>query len=276
MVPFVSRRFLRCWSVLLALAASSLSAQVVVTSYVETGNLPANDDNHSAAVSLGFSINFGGSTYSQTYVSNNGYITFGSGSGDYTPVAFDANYAAGGSPGLPIIAAFMSDVDTRGANSGIVAWGTGLVDGRAAFVAKWPSVGEYPYTANPNSSNSFEIVLVDRSDTGTGNFDVFFNYMSLNWDNGGAVAGFHNGSTTSPLFYQLPGSLTEGAFLPSGANDLTLASNTNSAGDILLQARNGAFLSVGTIAAIPEPSTYALMAVGGGLLLLAARRRRRA
>jgi len=255
---------------LAALATTAVHAQVV-TSYVETGNLPANDDNYSGAVNLGFTLNFGGATYSQTYVSNNGYITFGGGSSNYFPVPLNASYTD-----LPIIATFFADVDTRGAQSGIVSWGTGLVDGHAAFVAKWPSVGEYYYENNPNSSNSFELVLVDRSDTGTGNFDVFFNYLSLNWDNGGAVAGFHTGTGANALHYQLPGSLTEGAFLADGAYDLVFATNTGAAGNILLQAREGGFLQVTPVTAIPEPSTYALMALGGGLLMLAARRRRRA
>lgn len=251
---------------------AGLSAQVVVTGYTETGNLPANDDDYSAAVNLGFSINFGGTTYTQTFVSNNGYITFGSGSGDYYPEPIDANYVTAGEPGLPIIAAFFADVDTRDAQSGIVSWGTGTVDGKAAFQVKWPSVGEYG--TEVFSPNTFSLILVSRTDLGVGDFDVFFNYTNITWDNGNAVAGFHNGSTTSPVFYQLPGSGTEGAFLNGGSNPLYLSSNTGSAGAVNFQARTGGFVSIPAITAIPEPSTWALFALGIGLLGLASYRRR--
>jgi hypothetical protein len=254
------------------LGAAALSAQVVVMSYVQTGSLPANDDHHSGNTnelgeSLGFSIDFGGTTYTKTFVSNNGYISFGQGSSNYSPYSLNASYE-----GLPIIAAFFSDVDTRDQASGIVTWGTGLVDGKAAFVAKWNTVGEYG--AEDFSPNTFEIVLVSRSDTGAGNFDIFLNYETITWDHYGAVAGFHNGSSTNPLFYQLPGSLEEGAFLDSGTNSLTGFTNNGAAGDFLLSARDGGFLGVAPIVAIPEPSTYALLLLGGGLLWLGARRRR--
>lgn len=63
------------------LCATGLSAQVVLSNYTQTGSLPAGDDNFSSAVSLGFTINFGGASFTETYVSNNGHITFGTGSG---------------------------------------------------------------------------------------------------------------------------------------------------------------------------------------------------
>lgn len=251
----------------LGLAAASAPAQVIVTGYTETGNLPRNDDDYSPAASLGFSMIFGGTTFTQVFVSNNGYLTFGEGSGQYYPSPFNADYS-----GLPIIAAFYSDVDTRNPAGGIVSWGTGLVEGRSAFTAKWDRVGEY---SNGSSPNSFSITLVSRSDLSAGSFDLYFTYGTITWDHGSAVAGYHTGSSGNPQYYMLPGSMTTGAFLDGGTNSLATWTNTGTSGGYLLQSRGGVMLTPATV--VPEPATVALL--GGGLLIVAAgawRRRRRA
>jgi hypothetical protein len=260
------------------LGALLLPAQVVISGFTQTGSLPANDDDYSSAVSLGFTLNFGGVSYSQTYVSNNGYITFGQGSGDYSPSALNSQYS-----GDPIIAAFFSDVDTRSPNNGTVTWGTGTVDGKAAFAVKWNQVGEYPASSHPGSSNTFEIILVSRGDLGAENFDVHLNYGSMNWDHAdsnefGAVVGFHNGGNSTnqrtAVFYQVPGSGTPGAFLDNGTNSLKSSTNTGTGGLLSFSARNGGFSEIAQFVAIPEPSTWTLLALGAGLLGLGWIRRR--
>ena len=253
-------------AVFACLLLGSVARAQVLISFTETGNLPRNDDGYSAPIDLGFSINFGGTSYTQTFVSNNGYLTFGSGQGDYTPDVFNADYL-----GLPIIAAFFSDVDTRNELSGIVSWGTTTVGGNAAFVALWPNVGEYSFGPG---GNTFQIVIVSRPDLGVGNFDLQINYGSITWDHSAAVAGFHTGgSSTTKTFFQLPGSMQEGAFLDTGANSLLTSSNTGAPGGILFQSRDGGFLEVAPVLAIPEPSTWALMMIGGVSAIWFARRR---
>lgn len=247
------------------LMAVALQAQVIVTGFTETGNLGRNDDNFSGPVELGFTVNIGGVNFTQTYVSNNGYITFGGGSGDYTPDALNAGYT-----GLPIIAGFYSDIDTRNPSTGIVTWGTGTVDGRAAFVVKYPNVGEY---SNGAGGNSFQIILVSRPDQGAGSFDVFFDYQQITWDHGAAVAGFHNGNSQNPQFYEVPGSMQSGAFLDTGTNSLANLTNAGDLGNYLLQSRGGNLQT--PFAVVPEPSTYALLAMGLGWIGVTLYRRRR-
>src|SRR6266545_2675327 len=92
--------------------------------------LAGNDDGSTGAVNLGFTLNFFGTSYSQVFVNNNGNITFGSASSQFTPSALT------NSGQTPRIAAFFADVDTRAGNS--VTYGTGTVDSHAAFAANWP------------------------------------------------------------------------------------------------------------------------------------------
>jgi len=258
-----------------ACAVCAGEAQVVVVGFTETGNLPPNDDHYTTTpVALGFTINFGGTSYTETFVSNNGYITFGQGSGVYWPDPIDANYVSNGSPGLPIIAPFFADVDTRDPLSGIVNWGTATVDNRPAFVVNWNNVGEF--AAQTFSPNTFSLILVSRPDLGAGDFDVFFKYGSMTWDHENAVVGFHNGSPTTPLFYQAPGSGVPGALVNGGPNSLFASTNIGATGSILLQGRSGGFAAVAPITVIPEPSTVVLLGLGLGALALFARRRRAA
>src|SRR5262245_34551322 len=86
-----------------------------------TSPLAGNDDGSAGPINLGFSVNFFGVTYSQVYVNNNGNITFGSSSSQYTPTALT------NSGQTPRIAAFFADIDTRATSP--VTYGTGTVDG---------------------------------------------------------------------------------------------------------------------------------------------------
>jgi len=96
------------------------------------------------------------------------------------------------------------------------------------------------------------MILIDRSDTGTGNFDIEYNYNSIRWEAGdvsGGVGGL-GGSSTAVMGYavngtirQWPGSLVAGAFLDGGPNSLVAipggpASNTV-AGRYIFAVRGG-------------------------------------
>ncbi len=190
------------------LAAGPAGAGTVVSGF-DASTVPACDDCSTDAQPLGFSANFFGTTYTNTFVSNNGYVTFNSGQGSYTPTGLTASYL-----GQPIIAAFYADVDTRGA--GTTKYGTGTYAGNTAFGVTWTGVGYYG--AHTDKLNTFQLILVNRSDVGAGDFDIFFNYDQIQWETGdasggsgglggvSAAAGYANGSGDPGTFAQIDGS----------------------------------------------------------------------
>ena len=46
------------------------------------------------------------------------------------------------------------------------------------MVFTWDSVGVY--AQNATTTNTFQLVLIDRADAGAGNFDVQFRYEDIN------------------------------------------------------------------------------------------------
>ncbi|HSU04983.1 MAG TPA: nidogen-like domain-containing protein [Acetobacteraceae bacterium] len=217
-----------------------------IASGFNASQLPRNDDDASGAVPLGFSADFFGPTYSSVFVSNNGYLTFGTPETAFTPTGLGASYSLG----VPIIAAFFADVDTRNPGSGVVTYGTGTFAGHAAFGATWPAVGYF--FEHADKLDTFQIILTDRSDTGAGNFDIYFNYGSIQWEtgdfNGGvnglggvsASAGFNAGTgNAAGTFSQITGSLTNGAFINGGPDALASTTNDGVPGQFLFLVRGG-------------------------------------
>ena len=179
----------------------------VIRAGFSSSSLPADDDNSSLSVSIGFTINLFGTNRNSCRVNNNGNITFNSPLDDYTPNPLR-------DLGFPIIAPFWADVDTRGELSNATTYGSGTINGRLAFGVNWIDVGYF--FLKDDKLNSFQMVLIERSDTGSGNFDIEFNYARILWetgdhlDSGGesglggipARAGISNGSTrTVELLY---------------------------------------------------------------------------
>lgn len=257
--------------------AQPAMASVIVPGF-DTSSFPANDDGATGAIALGFTVNYFGVDYVQAFVSNNGYLTFNSGQGTYTPSGLGAGYT-----GQPIIAPFFADVDTRGTGSGLTTYGTGTFDGHDAFGATWVDVGYY--SGQTNKLNSFQVLLVDRSDVSSGDFDIYFNYDKIQWETGGAsggsnglggtsaAAGYNAGTGAPDTFGQLAGSLVNGALLDGGPNSLVANSNIGVDGRYLFTVRNGSVTVPTTPGAVPEPATWAMMIAGFGLAGAALRRR---
>jgi hypothetical protein len=162
-------------SVLTAPAATAASSAVLPG--FDSQTFAGNDDG-STGVTLPFTISFFGHSYTSAWLNNNGNLTFDQPLSTFTPYPLSDQ-------GPAMIAAFFADVDTRVGNT--VTYGTGTVDGHQALGVNWPSVG--CYNENDSVRNNFQLLLINRSDVGAGDFDIEFNYDQIQWDSGQASGG---------------------------------------------------------------------------------------
>jgi hypothetical protein len=220
------RRSLRALISAIALSFAWVGgATAAIEPFALPGALSPSDDQSSAAVDIGFPINFFGVTHTQLFVNNNGNVTLGAPFGPFLPVPLAGTQQA-------IIAPFFADVDTRAAGSGIVRFGTppGRPD---LFVVDWIAVGYF--NQHDDRLNSFQLILQDLSAVPgfvPGDFRIVFNYDRILWETGdgnsgtnglggkSARVGFSNGSGQPGTFFELPGSGSNGSFLDGGTHSL--------------------------------------------------------
>jgi len=211
-------------------------------------------------VSMGLVLNFLGVSFNQTYINTNGNITFDAPLSTFTPFGLTA-------ASRQIIAPFFADVDTRNPASGVVTFGNGTFDGHNAFGVNWIGVGYF--NSHADKTNSFQLLLVDRSDTGAGNFDIVYNYDNISWETGDASGGsgglggssarvgFSNGTGLPGTSTELAGSAIDGAFINGGVDGLTTHSfNSDVLGRYILPARNGTIITT-----VPEADSFMLLGV---------------
>lgn len=247
-----------------------------IVSGFDSNTLAPNDDSSDGPVNFGFTANFFGIEHNQLYVNNNGNITFDSSLSTYTP--FDLT-----STGRQIIAPFFADVDTSSAGEA-VTYGTGTFGGRDAFGVNWIDVDYYNSSPSHTNRNSFQLILVDRSDVAAGDFDFIFNYDQIQWEAGeasdsdpdglggdSARVGYSNGTGDAGTFFELAGSAVNGAFLDGGPHALiSNRLNSDTDGRYVFSARSG---GVDNPVQVPEPGSLALLGIGLAGLGFVRRRR---
>ncbi len=217
------------------------------------------DDGGSERARLGFRINFFGVNYDSVWVNNNGNLTFNSSYSTYTPYLIQQNT-------IPMFAAFFADVDTR-TYGDVTRYGQGTLqiapgNVRNIFCINWINVGCFALS-NASIVNSFQMIIIDRSDIAPGDFDLEYNYDKIIWEAGQAsggnelglggttaVMGWSNGTSS---YYCHPGSLQVGAFLDAGPRSL-IRNRLNSTVD----GRYIFFVRNGVVVDLLGPQTFSI------------------
>ncbi len=215
-----------------------------------------NDDGFSGPISLGFTLDFFGNTYSEFWANNNGNISFTAGISSFTPTGPQG-------AAQPIISPFFGDVDTRNVNSGLMYLRNDIAD---QIIVTWDQVGYY--NSNADLLNSFQLVLRGSDyvvPVGEGNIGFFWNTME--WETGDASGGINGfGGTPAAVGFGdgagngviLESSLTHG--ISGVVNNQMIWFNPN------LEPISSSRVTV------PEPGTMLLMGIG--LIALVIRRRK--
>lgn len=262
MLPIPYAKLTLASALLFALAAPVQAGAIHDVAKFTDSTLAANDDGSTALQDIGFSLNFFGQNFTQLYVNNNGNVTFDFSLSTYTPFGLIGTTRE-------ILAPFFADVDTRGSGSGVVQYGQDTIGGRNVFGVNWIDVGYYNRATN--KLNSFQLIITDRSDIASGDFDFEFNFDKIEWETGSATSsggvdglggnsarvGWSNGAVQSE---ELPGSAINGALLDGGPNALISGSRlSNIPGQYIWEVRNG---QVQPPSGVPEPATLALLGLG--------------
>jgi len=238
---------------------------------------------------IGFEINFFGNTYSKFAASPDGVLHLT----DRNILAHvDASYA--------YITPFSHFPQYNAEISMTLTYGNMVYNNHTAFTVNWVN-DHYLSGATDPLRNSFQLVLVDRSDVGAGDFDFIFNFESIQWDTDTGSPSYPFGSffgygTSTPDWGTGFGvdeygySTNPYGFPVLDSSQLPYNSlNSDVAGRYIFEVRNGivtnplplyapfpgAFSGVITPLAttMPEPETWAMLLVGLGIVTGVARRR---
>jgi nidogen-like len=209
-----------------------------------------NDDGFRGPIDLGFSLNFFGTNYTQFFINNNGNVSFGNGIDAFVPEGPTGATS-------PVISPFFGDVDTRGANSGVVHFSQLANED----IITWDHVGYF--SSHDDKLNTFQLVLRGPGfAVPSGEGQVGFFYTDMQWDTTDtsqvAAIGFGDGSGNSVVL--------QGSTLPGTAN---LTQNHHIWFDL---SDSGVPVTPPPVSGVPEPGSVSLVLAGAGGLLLAGRK----
>lgn len=136
-----------------------------------------NDDGYTTAIALPFTFNLYGTSHNEVYINNNGNLSFGSGFSSFVASGFPV-------ADFPMVAAYWADVDTRGANSGLVYYR--VTDHE--IVVRYNSVGYF--AMGDDLLNDFQIILSDGTSTLVpAGQNIAFCYGDMQWATSGSGSG---------------------------------------------------------------------------------------
>jgi outer membrane autotransporter protein len=146
--------------------------------------VPRNDDGstqYSITPVMQQGMNFFGLNASQIWLNTNGNITFNQSLGTFTPSGIT------GTTGIPLIAAFWADVDTRtpannGRESAPIYLDLDTVND--VITITWSGVNYF--SRHGDKQNFFQMQIYDR---GNGDFDIVYRYQDIQWTTGDASGG---------------------------------------------------------------------------------------
>lgn len=256
--------------VALCLAGPGVVQAGAIVPGFNANTLARNDDDSTAAVPLGFEVNLFGTRTSQVFVNNNGNVTFDARLSSFTPFNLLQTRQL-------IVAPFFADVDSSSAGDP-VTYGSGSYEGRPAFGVNWVNVDYFFSSATHTRRNSFQLILVSRSDRAAGDFDIVFNYDQIQWETGeasgsnaeglggfSARAGYAIGAGAPGSAFELPGSAVNGALLDGGPNALVAGSRGSSqAGRYVFEIRGSQTSQVSTLTPFGDAPSLRAASSGSG------------
>jgi len=222
-----------------------------------------NDDGFSGPVALGYTLqNFFGADYSSLFINNNGNVTFNGGLASFTPA---------GPQGAtqPVIAPFFADVDTRGAQSGVVYVNQSIAN---ETIITWDHVGYY--NSASDKLDTFQLVIRGAGfNTPAGEGQIGFFYGDMNWETGSASGGSGGfGGTPAAVGF---GDGQSNGFILAGSTQNGISHVVNDSYIWFNVSDSGTPIPVPPTT-VPEPGSMALLLAGLGVVATAARRRRQA
>lgn len=253
-------------------ATATAGVSPILSGFSQTLVSAVDDGSTQVNLAGGMKLGLDGSVFGNLFINTNGNVSFGNGMTSYSPAAFN-----GDSHGVDFLAPFFGDVDIRD-NHGTIGYGNTVFEKRNAFVVTWSDVGYFD--RKNDKKNTFQLVLVDRSDTGANNFDFYYNYGAIQWDYAGnssakSRAGFHIQGAAAD--FEFDGSNNPGKLLDSGAKALSKGSNVGLDGRYAFNVRNGVAAvgleQVADAAEVPLPASLPLLGIGAIALAISRRRK---